>query len=73
MPDKFYSIHTTTHMSVTRRMPKKSAYSQSNSMTFNFDLHPAHAKVNFKKANVDSFYISLVTENGYGLTSVADI
>ncbi len=42
-------------------------------MTYTFDLYHAHEKINLKKVSVDSCCISVVTENGHGLASVAVI
>ncbi len=42
-------------------------------MTFNFDLHPAHALSNIKNVYVDSLCVSVVTENWHGLASVTII
>ncbi len=42
-------------------------------MTDAFDWYHAHAKINFKKVYVDSFCISVATENWHGLASVTII
>ncbi len=42
-------------------------------MTFNFDLHPAHALSNIKKGYIDSRFGSVVIETWHGLASVTII
>ncbi len=69
MPAKFERTQTTTHMSVTR-VPTKSTLSETTSMTYGFDLLPAHGQSNIKKGYAESICRLVVIEDRHFLASV---